>query len=69
MIKIISIDGLACEEIEDLLNKNSDWQLVSFGTNTYHTRGTGWGGPPPRDVPTYFMAVKPIVENPKDFEE
>lgn len=67
MIKIIDIGGFRIQEIEDVLNQNPDWELVSFGENSYMTRGMGLCVPPKR-VSNYFMAVKPVVENPKEFE-
>lgn len=69
MIRIIDIDGLSLDEIEHLLNKNDDWELVSFGSNSYCTRGGGWGGPAPKTVYKTFMAVKQIAEYATDFKE
>lgn len=67
MIKIIDIDQLSVDEIESILNKNEDWQLVSFGANSYMTNGLGLCAPPKRKQ-NYFMAVKPIVDYPEDFK-
>lgn len=68
MIKVIDTYGMRLEEIEDCLNRNSSWKLLSFGNNHYRTSGGGWGGPPHRKIENCFMVVESIGDDVKEFE-
>lgn len=67
MIKVIDTYGMRLEEIEDCLNRNSSWKLISFGNNYYRTNGMGLCVPP-RTMENCFMVVESIGDDVKEFE-
>ena len=67
MIKVIDTYGMRLEEIEDCLNRNSSWKLISFGNNYYRTKGMGLCVLP-RTMENCFMVVESIGNDVKEFE-
>ena len=67
MIKLIDTYGYRISDLERILNQNSSWKLITFGSNKYHTNGMGMMVRPMEKY-NHFMVVESIGDDVGEFK-
>lgn len=74
MIKVVKIDGRKPSEIEEMLNNNPSWKLITFGTTKYSethqiktSRGNIMTSDPPKKY--NFMVLESIGDKIVEFKK